>query len=68
MQANHTATDGTVGTQVNQLITAFTTAHDALASTAVSSGSTTVAPTNDAISIIFSDVMQSVSLRVPCRL
>ncbi|KAG6816457.1 hypothetical protein H0H87_005940 [Tephrocybe sp. NHM501043] len=58
MQANHTATDGTVGTQVNSLITAFTTAQTALAATAVSIGSTTVSPTNDEISIIFSDVMQ----------
>lgn len=61
MQANHTATDGTVGTQVNQLITAFTAAHDALANIPVSSGSTTVLPTNDQISIIFSDVMQLLS-------
>lgn len=58
MQANHTASDGTVGTQVNQLITAFNSATAALAGTAVSAGSTTVKPTNDDISITFSDGMQ----------
>ncbi|KAG6864471.1 hypothetical protein C0991_009305 [Blastosporella zonata] len=57
MQANHTATDGTVGTQINSLITAFTTAQTALAATPVSIGSTTVSPTNDDISIIYADVM-----------
>jgi len=61
MQANHTATDGTVGTQVNNLITAFTNVQSALAATAVSSGSTTVTPTNDDISIIYADVMQLIS-------
>jgi hypothetical protein len=58
MQANHTASDGTVGTQVNQMITAFNTATAGLAGIAVSAGSTTVKPTNDDISIVFSDVMQ----------
>ncbi|GLB40142.1 hypothetical protein LshimejAT787_0800130 [Lyophyllum shimeji] len=61
MQANHTATDGTVGSQVNTLLTAFQQAHDALANTPVSGGFTTVSPTNDEVSIIFSDVMQVLS-------
>ncbi|RDB25781.1 hypothetical protein Hypma_006416 [Hypsizygus marmoreus] len=61
MQANHSATDGTIGTQVNQLITAFTSAASALLSTPISSGSTTVRPTNDDISIIFADIMQLTS-------
>ncbi|KAG6872246.1 hypothetical protein C0995_011595 [Termitomyces sp. Mi166 len=57
LQANHTDDDGTVGTQVNTLITGFNTAESALAATPVSSGSTTELPTNDDISIIFADVM-----------
>lgn len=61
MQANHTATDGTVGAQINQLITVFNNAANALTANGVSSGSTTVAPTNDDISIIFGDAMQSVN-------
>ncbi|KAF5379708.1 hypothetical protein D9615_005673 [Tricholomella constricta] len=61
LQANHTATDGTIGTQVNELITAFDAAHDALLNTPVSSGSTTEKPTNDDISVIFGDVMQLVA-------
>ncbi|KAG6907281.1 hypothetical protein DXG01_009586 [Tephrocybe rancida] len=61
MEANHTATDGTIGTQANALITAFTTAQTQLAATAVSSGSTTVTPTNDDISIIYADLMQIVA-------
>ncbi|KAF9468206.1 hypothetical protein BDZ94DRAFT_1294652 [Collybia nuda] len=61
LQANHTATDGTVGTQVNNLIASFNSATAALAGTAVSSGSTTDRPTNDDVSIVFSDVMQQVA-------
>ncbi|KAG6896657.1 hypothetical protein C0992_006856 [Termitomyces sp. T32_za158] len=57
LQANETADDGTIGVQVNTLITAFNTAESALAATPVSSGSTTVLPTNDDISILFADVM-----------
>ncbi|KAG6877404.1 hypothetical protein C0993_007741 [Termitomyces sp. T159_Od127] len=57
LQANQTDTDGTIGAQVNTLITAFNTAESALAATPVSSGSTTVIPTNDDISILFADVM-----------
>ncbi|KAG6843436.1 hypothetical protein H0H93_001049 [Arthromyces matolae] len=60
-QANHTATDGTIGSQVNTLITAFTNAETALAATAVSAGSTTVLPTNDDISIIVANIVSIVA-------
>ncbi|KAF5379689.1 hypothetical protein D9615_005658 [Tricholomella constricta] len=61
MQADHTATDSTIGFEVNQLITAFNNAHSALQNTGVSKGSTTKMPTNDDISIVFGDVMQLVA-------
>ncbi|TFK40156.1 POXA3b laccase small subunit [Crucibulum laeve] len=61
MQANGTANDATIGAQINQLVTAFNTTTSGLKSTAVSSGSNTTSPTNDDISITFSDVMQLVA-------
>lgn len=68
MQANHTATDGTIGVQVNDLISAFTSCTATLASTAISSGSTTVDPTNDEISLVYADVMQYDHATYPSRI
>ncbi|KAJ7659247.1 POXA3b laccase small subunit [Mycena polygramma] len=61
LQAQHKFSDTTVGEQMVQLGTAFSKADASLAKTPVSSGSTTVSPTNDDISITYSDVMQLVS-------
>ncbi|KAF8896559.1 POXA3b laccase small subunit [Infundibulicybe gibba] len=61
LQANHTATDGTVGAQVNQIVTAFNTLSSTLANTAVSSGSTTAHPTNIDISTDYGDVVQLIA-------
>ncbi|KAG5354142.1 hypothetical protein C0989_007505 [Termitomyces sp. Mn162] len=53
--ANETIDNANVAVQVNTLITAFNNVTSALAATPVSSGSTTVLPTNDDISILFAD-------------
>ena len=58
MQANGTATDGTIGLQVQQLITAFTGASSDLLALPVSSGSTTTQPTNIELSRIFGELLQ----------
>ncbi|KAG5721030.1 hypothetical protein E4T56_gene17960 [Termitomyces sp. T112] len=55
LQANETIDNANVAVQVNTLITAFNNVTSALAATPVSSGSTTVLPTNDDISILFAD-------------
>ncbi|KAF9000693.1 hypothetical protein BDQ17DRAFT_1359365 [Cyathus striatus] len=47
-----------IGTQVDQLVAAFKTAASDLSNTTVSSGSNTTSPTDDDISVTFSDVMQ----------
>lgn len=58
LQAEHKFSDVTVGEQMLSLGAAFLKADVGLARTPVSSGSTTVSPTNDDISITYSDVMQ----------
>ena len=57
MQANHTLNDVTLGIQMLEVGAAFLETDVALAKTPVSSGSTTVTPTNDDISIVYSDTM-----------
>ncbi|KAJ7746349.1 POXA3b laccase small subunit [Mycena metata] len=57
LMANQTASDTTIGQQMTALETAFNKTTATLAGIAVSAGSTTVAPTNDDISITYSDVM-----------
>ncbi|KAJ7905893.1 POXA3b laccase small subunit [Mycena leptocephala] len=61
LQAQHKFNDITIGEQMLGLGASFLKADIGLAKTPVSSGSTTVSPTNDDISITFSDVMQLVS-------
>ncbi|KAJ7911471.1 POXA3b laccase small subunit [Mycena leptocephala] len=61
LMANQTASDTTIGQQMATLESAFNKTTSSLAATAVSAGSTTVAPTNDDISITYSDVMQLVA-------
>jgi len=61
MQANNTATDGTVGVQVQNYITQFNNANNALKAIPVSSGSTTVQPLNIEISRTFGETLQLIS-------
>ncbi|KAF7334599.1 Small subunit of laccase POXA3a [Mycena venus] len=61
LQAQHKFSDITIGEQMLELGAAFLKADVGLTKTQVSSGSTTVSPTNDEISITYSDVMQLVS-------
>ncbi|KAF9443754.1 POXA3b laccase small subunit [Macrolepiota fuliginosa MF-IS2] len=61
MQANGTATDGTVGVQIQDLITKFNTASSSLAAIPVSAGSTTVQPTNVELSRVFGESLQLLS-------
>ncbi|KAJ7116479.1 POXA3b laccase small subunit [Mycena epipterygia] len=61
LQANHTLSDTTMGQQMATLESAFNQTANSLAATAVSAGSTTVSPTNDDLSITYSDVMQDVA-------
>ncbi|KAJ6589385.1 POXA3b laccase small subunit [Mycena capillaripes] len=61
LQAQHKFSDITIGEEMLQLGAAFLKADVSLAKTPVSSGSTTASPTNDDISITYSDVMQLVS-------
>jgi hypothetical protein len=60
MQASKTLNDQTLGPQVNNLITAFNDATNNLAATPVSSGSDSIMPTNDDISVIMADVLRQV--------
>ncbi|KAJ7671542.1 POXA3b laccase small subunit [Mycena polygramma] len=61
LMANQSASDTTIGQQFTALESAFNKTASDLAATAVSAGSTTVSPTNDDISITYSDVMQLVA-------
>ncbi|KAJ6608698.1 POXA3b laccase small subunit [Mycena sp. CBHHK59/15] len=58
LQANHTLNPTTLAKQMASLTAAFNKTATSLAATSVSSGSTTVDPTNDDISITYSDTMQ----------
>ncbi|KAF8207080.1 POXA3b laccase small subunit [Mycena galopus ATCC 62051] len=58
LMANQTASDTTIEAQMNALGSAFNQTATNLAGTPVSSGSTTVSPTNDDISITYSDAVQ----------
>ncbi|KAF5379702.1 hypothetical protein D9615_005679 [Tricholomella constricta] len=64
LQASHTATDSTIGAEVDQLVTAFENAQSALSDIRVSKGSTTRFPTNDEISVVYGDIMQLVATGV----
>ncbi|KAK0495204.1 POXA3b laccase small subunit [Armillaria luteobubalina] len=61
LQASHQANDSTIGEQINDLTTVFKVAAQDLSNIAVSSGSTTVVPTNDDISITFATVLSLVA-------
>ncbi|KAJ7916088.1 hypothetical protein B0H13DRAFT_378393 [Mycena leptocephala] len=61
LQANHTMTTTTLGRQITNIEMAFKNMTTQLAATPVSSGSTTVSPTNDEVSITLSDAMQLVA-------
>ncbi|KAJ7720019.1 POXA3b laccase small subunit [Mycena metata] len=61
LQAQHKFSDITVGEQMLALGAAFIKADVGLAKIPASNGSTTVSPTNDDISIAYSDIMQLVS-------
>jgi len=61
LQAGEKANDSTIKPQVDALSSAFSNATTTLKGIAVSSGSTTVSPTNDDISVIFGDVMQGLA-------
>ncbi|KAF7361020.1 Small subunit of laccase POXA3a [Mycena sanguinolenta] len=61
LMAQHKVNDNTIGEQMLELGAAFAAADAALARVPASSGSTTVSPTNDDISITYSDVMQLLS-------
>ncbi|KAF7375234.1 Poxa3b laccase small subunit [Mycena sanguinolenta] len=56
--ANQTSSDTTIGSQMAALESSYNRTAADLAATAISSGSTTVSPTNDDISITYSDAMQ----------
>jgi hypothetical protein len=58
MQANNTATDGTIGVQVQNLITGFNAASSGLGAIPVSSGSTTTAPTDINLSRVLGESLQ----------
>lgn len=60
MQANGTATDGTVGVQVQQMITNFNSASSAINAIGPSAGSTTVQPTNIELSRTLGETLQYV--------
>jgi len=61
IQANHTMNTATLGSQVTRIENAFKNMDNSILATPVSSGSTTVSPTNDEISITLSDAMQLVA-------
>ncbi|KAF7335538.1 Small subunit of laccase POXA3a [Mycena venus] len=61
IQANHTMNSATLGNQFSKMETTFKNMDNQLLATPVSSGSTTVSPTNDEISITLSDSMQLVA-------
>ncbi|KAJ7122655.1 hypothetical protein C8R43DRAFT_1032201 [Mycena crocata] len=61
LMAQHKVNDITIGEQMLRLGASFLEADVGLARTPASSGSTTVSPTNDEISITYSDVIQLLS-------
>ncbi|KAJ6477650.1 hypothetical protein C8R45DRAFT_1007570 [Mycena sanguinolenta] len=61
IQANHTMNSATLGNQIATMETAFRNMDNSISATPGSSGSTTVSPTNDDISITLSDAMQLVA-------
>ncbi|KAJ7136867.1 hypothetical protein C8R44DRAFT_868961 [Mycena epipterygia] len=61
LEANHSLSSATLAPQMTTIENAFSSATAKLKATPVSSGSTTVSPTNDDISITFSDAMQLVA-------
>ncbi|KAJ7835569.1 hypothetical protein B0H14DRAFT_1133073 [Mycena olivaceomarginata] len=61
IQANHTINSATLGNQFTKLENTFKNMDNQLLATPVSSGSTTVSPTNDEISVTLSDAMQLVA-------
>ncbi|KAJ7898607.1 hypothetical protein B0H14DRAFT_3853039 [Mycena olivaceomarginata] len=61
LEANHRLSTSTLSSQMLTIETAFKKMTTSLAATPVSSGSTTVSPTNDEISITLSDAMQLVA-------
>ncbi|KAJ7238286.1 POXA3b laccase small subunit [Mycena haematopus] len=61
LQASHKMTTSTLGSQMTALDTAFKKMDTSLAATPVSSGSTTVSPTNDDIGVTLSDAVQLVA-------
>ncbi|KAJ7268449.1 POXA3b laccase small subunit [Mycena rebaudengoi] len=61
LQANHQLSDITLGQQLLSVGAAFVAADIHLRGIPVSSGSTTVRPTNDDISIVYADAMQLLS-------
>ncbi|KAJ6586519.1 hypothetical protein DFH09DRAFT_1143541 [Mycena vulgaris] len=61
LMANHRLSPTTLQSQMTTIGNAFNRVTTQLAATRVSSGSTTVTPTNDEISITYSDAMQLVS-------
>jgi hypothetical protein len=65
LQADHKLSTSTLSSQMLNIENAFKKMTTSLAATPVSSGSTTVSPTNDEISITLSDAMQSVVFLAP---
>jgi hypothetical protein len=65
IQANHTINSATLGNQFTKLENTFKNMDNQLLATPVSSGSTTVSPTNDEISVTLSNAMQYVACQPP---
>ncbi|KAJ3567518.1 hypothetical protein NP233_g6316 [Leucocoprinus birnbaumii] len=61
MQANGTATDGTIGVQVQNLISLYNSASSSLLAIPVTAGSTTVQPTNIELSRTLGEALQALS-------
>ncbi|KAJ6529280.1 hypothetical protein B0H19DRAFT_968560 [Mycena capillaripes] len=61
IQANQTMSSTTLGNQITKVETAFRNMDNSLGATPVSSGSTSISPTNDDISVTLSDSMQLVA-------
>ncbi|KAJ7040030.1 POXA3b laccase small subunit [Mycena alexandri] len=61
LQASHKLNTATLSTQFTTMEKAFTTLRTTLAATPVSSGSTTVSPTNDEIGVTLSDAVAKVA-------
>lgn len=65
LQANNTASDGSVDPIIQQMVTSFTDASSALNAIPVGSGSTTVQPTNVELSRVFGETLQYVRALFP---